>query len=105
MNSELTREYYFLRTASSSEAIGVVTMIRPTGDATTLHFSLHRPQDMHKGDEFMDLTYTSADYAEFETHRDAFKTLPEMEIVETYYASPSMTNDLYILVKQADTNE
>jgi hypothetical protein len=99
MNTYLNREYFVLKTGSG-DAIGLATMIVPSISTPTYNFSLHRPERKNTDGEFMDLMFTSIDFAEFETHRDAFETYKEVDVVETWTeASNTIT---HVLVKKSE---
>lgn len=95
MNTKFERNYWVLKT-KSADAIGLLTTINPIGDVATFEFSLHCPQHTGSMDEFMGLNGTSIDFAEFETHRDAFKTLEELEVVGTWLTVSGTTRSTLV---------
>ena len=100
MNTKFERKYFALRT-NSNDAIGLVSLMVPISDASMFEFSLHHPACEDGPNEFMDLTFTDMDFAEYETHRDAFETLDELEIVQIW--TPTLTGTpVTVLVKQKD---
>ncbi len=99
MNNHFRRDYFILKT-NSGDAIGLASFIVPKNLTTVYEFSLHRPKHKDTEGEFLDLMHTSIDFAEFETHRDAFETHREVEVVEVWNDStPSVTS---VMVKKPE---
>ena len=90
------RKYYILRT-ESGESVGVV---RPVinSQLSSLTFCLHLPQFEDTEDEFLDLEWVLSNRPEVETHRDAFKSLPELEVVSIQEHNMST----YVLVRKKE---
>ena len=101
MNTHLERQYFIIST-TSGETLGLLSLIRPKSDASIYHFSLHRPQDRNRPDEFLDLEYVMIDFPEFETHNEVFETQEELEVVHSFYSSTNMTNELYITLRKKE---
>ncbi len=99
MNSNFSREYFVLKT-ESGDAIGLLSIILPSISATSYNFSLHRPERINTDGEFLNLMFTTIDFAEFETHRDGFETFKEVELVRTW--TESSNNITYVLVKKPE---
>ncbi len=104
MNSNLKRDYFILKT-NSGDAIGLVTLISPKNATPIYEFSLHRPDHKDTDGEFLDLMYTSIDFAEFETHRDAFQTHSEVEVVEVWNDSTPSTTSVLVQKKQEEKSD
>ena len=104
MNSKLNRMYYVLRT-NSSDAIGLLSMMVPINESSMFEFSLHRPECKDKPSEFMDLVYTEMDFAEYQTHRDAFETYEELEIVQTWVPTGTSVPITVLVKKKENSNE
>lgn len=101
MNSRFQREYFIIRTMSG-DPIGLVSLVRPMSDASSYEFALQRPEHRDTDKEFLDLTFTSVDFPEYESHRDVFETHTELEVKEQFYSSTDMTNTLYIILRKPD---
>ena len=95
MNSHLTREYFVIRTVGN-DAIGLLSMLVPNNASPVYNFSLHRPEHKNTIEECMDLNYTSIDFAEFETHLEAFETLKELDVVETWVDSTNTIKNVLL---------
>jgi len=54
---------------------------------TVTEFSLFRPERSGTDQLFVDLVFTAIDFAEFETHRDAFQTHVELDVVKEWTAN------------------
>ena len=94
------RRYWILKLASSGEAIGVVSLMCSSGEAGAFDFSLHRPQHQHSDSEFLDLTPFEINLPEFETHRDVFETVEEVEIIKEWMNTTGMS--VSVLVRKAE---
>ena len=68
----------------SGDAIGLLSLVVPVNESSGIDFSLHRPKYKDTPNEFLDLMFTEMDFAEFETHRDAFQTYEELELVQMW---------------------
>ena len=99
MNSYLERHYWVVKT-KTNDAIGLVTMVCPMADANSCLFSLLHSQHMHTHGEFMDLVGESLDFSEFETHRDAFKTLEELDVVDKWLTSSGTAYNILVRKKE-----
>jgi len=100
MNSKLERKYFVIRT-NSNDAIGLLSLLVPINDASTFEFSLHNPTCKDKPNECLDLMFTDMDFAEYETHRDAFETYDELVVVQIW--TPALTGmPTTVLVKKKD---
>ena len=93
------REYFCLKTAVG-EAIALVTWMRPVADFCGYNFTLWFPEHKETPREFVPVTAYSMTPEEYLSHRDAFETFEEVEIVKEVYNSTSLICD--ILVKKKD---
>lgn len=100
MNSRLERKYYVLKTFSG-DAIGLLPLMVPMNESSMIDFSLHQLKYIDTPNEFMDLTFTEMDFAEYETHRDAFQTYDELEVVQTWVPTGTAV-PITVLVKKKD---
>ena len=90
------RQYYILKTPSG-DAIGVVRPVVNSSVGTPM-FALQIPKYEDTSDEFMDLNPIASNLPEIETHRDAFETMEELEIVDIQEHNMSA----YILVRKKE---
>jgi hypothetical protein len=88
-----------LKTPTSGDAIGVVSLMCANDETGSFEFSLHRPQYQHSDSEFMDLVATGIAQPEFETHKDVFETVEEVEIIKEWTNTTSM--NVSVLVRKA----
>jgi hypothetical protein len=98
--SNWCRRYWILKTAIGGDAIGVVSLLCSSNEAGTFNFSLHRPQHKYSDSEFLDLTSVEIDQPEFETHKDVFETVDEVEIIKEWTNSTGMS--MSVLVRKAE---
>jgi len=75
----------------SGDAIGLVSLVEAMVQTTVMEFSLSQPEREGTDHEFIDLEFTAIDIAEFETHRDAFQTHVELDVVGRWPASGIMS--------------
>jgi len=104
MNTKIVRNYYVLRTGSS-DAIGLLSLIVPLNETGMFEFSLHQPDCKDKPNEFLDLTYTEMDFAEYQTHRDAFETYDELEVVQTWVPTGTAVPITVLVKKKEHSND
>lgn len=104
MNSKLNRMYYVLRT-NSSDAIGLLSMLVPINETSMFEFSLHQPEYKDKPNECLDLMFTEMDFAEYQTHRDAFETYDELEIVQTWVPTGTSVPITVLVKKKENSND
>jgi hypothetical protein len=102
MNTKIDRNYYVLKT-SSGDAIGLLSLMVPSNETSMFEFSLHNPECKDKPNEFMDLMHTDMDFAEYQTHRDAFETYDELEIVQTWIPT-GLSVPITVLVKKKENS-
>ena len=104
MNNNFKRNYFILRT-NSGDAIGLLSLIVPKTSTTMYSFSLHRPDHKDTEGEFLDLMDTTIDFAEFETHRDAFQTHSELEVIEVWNDSTPSTTCVLVQKKLEEKSD
>jgi hypothetical protein len=100
MNNKLDRKYFVLRT-NSSDAIGLLSLVVPSNEMGMFEFSLHQLKYKDQPNEFLDLMYTEMNFPEYETHRDAFETYDELEVVQIW-APTGTAVPITVTVKQKD---
>ena len=93
------RRYWILKTVTSGDAIGVVSLVCASNETGSFEFSLHRPQYQYSDSEFLDLAATEIEQPEFETHKDVFETIEEVEIIKEWTGTSSMS--VAVLVRKA----
>ncbi len=93
------RDYYVLKT-STGDAVALVQRLCPTGDSSTVNFTLWYPEHEGTGQEFLELVGYSISFEEYITHRDAFKTFKEVDIVKDEYESTSMVREILVRKKE-----
>jgi hypothetical protein len=92
------REYYILKTGSG-DAIALAQRLCPMGDSATLCFTLWYSEYEGTDREFLGVTAYTLSFEEYTTHRDAFKTLEEVDIVRDQYDSTTLTRELLVAKK------
>lgn len=93
------RDYYVLKT-NNGDAVALVQRLCPTGDSAAITFTLWYPEHEGTGREFLALVGYLISFEEYTTHRDAFKTFEEVDIVKDEYDSTSLVRE--ILVRKKD---
>ncbi len=93
-------DYYVLKTTSANDAIALVRRLCPTGDSFTCNFTLWYPEHVGTDREFLPLVATILLFEEYTTHRDAFETLKEVDIVKDVYDNSSLVHE--VLVRKKD---
>jgi hypothetical protein len=101
VNSRLQRTYYVLKT-NGDTAVGLVSLVEHMVQTTVMEFSLSQPEREGTDHEFVDLTFTPLDLAEFETHRDAFQTHVELDVVGKW---PSGNGIMSIIVQKKEKTD
>lgn len=97
------RSYHVVRIpngtgVNSGDAIGLVQLVRPANDVTTIEFGLRNPGNEGNDREFIELSHNEIERAEFETHRDAVETLAEFDIIDRWYCNGTLS--MHILVEK-----
>jgi predicted metal-dependent HD superfamily phosphohydrolase len=92
------REYYVLKT-TSGDAVALVQRLC-SGENITVNFTLWYPEYEGTDREFHSLVGYTLSLSEYTTHRDAFKTLQEVEIVRDAYDHTSLMRE--VLVRKKD---
>ena len=103
MNSKFNMMYYVLRT-NSNDAIGLLSLMVPNNETSMFEFSLHNPECRDQPNEFLDLMYTEMDFPEYQTHRDAFETYDELEVVQTWVPTGTAI-PITVLVKKKENSD
>lgn len=94
-----SRHYFIIKTGN--ETLGFLSLAVPEAETGIFNFTLHRPELAHTDDEFMDLTYTTIDKAEWETHINAFETHKPLEVDHRIWTtSASMGIDVLLTKKE-----
>lgn len=89
---------------NSGDAIGLLSLVIPSNETGMFEFSLQQPEHKDKPNEFLDLTYTEMDLAEYQTHRDAFETFDELEVVQMW--SPTgVAIPITVVVKKKEKSD
>ncbi len=86
----------------SGDAIGLVSLVEAMAQTTVIDFSLSQPEREGTDHEFIDLISTAIDIAEFETHRDAFRTHVELDVVGTW---PAPVGTTLIIVQKKEVSD
>ena len=95
------REYYVLKT-TSGDAVALVQRLC-TGESAAVNFTLWYPEHAGTDREFHALTGYTISFTEYTTHRDAFETLQEVEIVRDEYDNTTLLREL--LVRKKDESD
>lgn len=96
------RRYYIIKTMSSQEALGFLSLAFPTSEGSAVSFTLHRPEKAHTDDEFVDLSFTTIDKAEWETHIDAFKTHEPLDVEHVCWPTAIGTSVEVLLTRRVN---
>ncbi len=97
------RRYYLIKTMGSQEALGFLSLAMPSTESSVVNFSLHRPEKAHTDDEFVDLSFTTIDKAEWETHIDAFKTHEPLDVEHICWPTAMGTSVEVLLTRRVNT--
>ena len=92
------REHFSLKT-SSGVALALVTWVRPVSESSGFTFTLWQPYEKETPREFLSLDATSMEPEEYFTHRDAFETLPEAEVVNEIYNATTLMYEVLVRMK------
>ncbi len=104
MNTKIDRKYFVLRT-NSSDAIGLLSLIAPANETGMFEFSLQQPKYKDQPNEFLDLMFTEMDFPEYETHRDAFETYEELEVVQIWAPTGTAVPVTVTVKKKENSND
>lgn len=92
-------DYYAIKTTSTGDAIGLVRRLCPTGDSFTCDFTLWYPEYADTDREFLPLIASVLTFEEYTTHRDAFETLKEVDIVKDKYNNSTLLHEVLVRKK------
>jgi hypothetical protein len=96
------REYYVLKT-TSGDAVALAQRLCTSGENAVVNFTLWYPEYAGTDREFHALTGYTISFTEYTTHRDAFETLQEVEIVRDEYDTTALLREL--LVRKKDESD
>lgn len=96
------RQYFLIKTMGAQETIGFLSLCVPSAESGVFNFTLHRPEKAHTEGEFLDLSYTSIEPAEWETHIDALETHKPLEVEKVIWTTSSMSG-VDVLLRQVNT--
>jgi hypothetical protein len=92
------REYYILKT-TSGDGVALVQRLCPSDENVSINFTLWYPEHEGTDREFHALTGYTVSFTEYITHRDAFETFQEVEIVRDEYVTTTLVRELLVRKK------